>query len=158
MMEFDTVSRIHIACSPQEAYDFVTRPDNWVGTHPVTAAVKGAPDGRAGAGQRWVETIKGPGMPAFDAEWSVVRAEPPALWEIRCEKLGPVGAEVTITYTFTPEAGGVRFDRLMVSRFGGGIEPPDEVRAALRDSAVHELYLRAVKTRIEERRALRPSR
>jgi hypothetical protein len=148
-MEIETVSQTQIACSPQEAYGFVTQPRNWVGTHPVTAAVKGAPEGSAGPGEHWVETIQGPGMPAFDVEWGVIAAELPSFWEIRCAKLGPIGAEVTITYRFTAEGNGKLFHRRMVSRFASDAAPPPEIREALRNSAVHDLYLEAVKQRLE---------
>jgi hypothetical protein len=153
VMPAATSSSIHVRCEPEQVYEFVSTPVNWVGTHPVTAAVTAAGAGvcrqSAGEGTRWTELIHDPdGAEPFAVEWVVVVAEPGRRWVIATDRLRVPGLHCRITYTFTAAGGGCDFRRDMTSAL------PDEATArlygdALRDPASHDACLANVKTALE---------
>jgi hypothetical protein len=168
MNNLRVVSEVDVMCFPQTLYDFVTTPDNWVGTHPATRDVKGDTGISEGLGAHWIEVIEGPGGRQFEAEWWVINAEPPGVWEIQTDDFGGLPATVSVTYTLTegPAAanggasstsssssntdnGITHFRRDMVTSFPDDYEVSDVLREALTSSLVHDRYLQAVKERIE---------
>jgi hypothetical protein len=167
MNNLRVVSEIDVMCSPRTLYDFVTTPDNWVGTHPATRDVKGDTGISEELGAHWIEVIEGLGARQFEAEWWVINAEPPRVWEIQTDDFGGLPATVSITYTLTegPAAasgvagstsssntntGVTHFQRDMVTSFPDDYQVSDVLREALTSSQVHDRYLQAVKERIEK--------
>ncbi|MDA4114870.1 MAG: SRPBCC family protein [Thaumarchaeota archaeon] len=150
------MSEIDVMCSPQRLYEFVTTPDNWVGTHPVTKTVRGETENPAGLGMHWIEVIEAPSGRQFEAEWRVVRADSPRLWEIQADNFGGIPATVTITYLIeggrdgsVTAAGSTHFQRDMVTSLPEDFQVSDVLRAALTSRESHDQYLRAIKERIE---------
>jgi hypothetical protein len=170
MNNLKVVSEIDVMCSPLTLYDFVTTPDNWVGTHPATRDVKGDTGISEGLGAHWIEVIEGPGGRQFEAEWWVINAEPPRVWEIQTDDFDGMPATVSITYTLTegPAATGggassgggggsgstnsviTHFKRDMVTSFPDDYQVSDVLREALTSGKIHDRYLQAVKERIEK--------
>lgn len=133
-----TTSRnsIHFDCPPQAAYEFVTTPDNWVGTHPVTAEVSGESTGQsAGQGTSWSELISPRGIDPFKVRWTVIEAIPGARWVIVAPTLRGPGEHCEIVYTFEDADGGTDFHRVMT------------VHSPVND--VHDEYLAKVKQALE---------
>jgi hypothetical protein len=156
MKTFRILSETDVMCSAQGLYEFVTTPDNWVGTHPATKAVRGETTNSAGLGMHWVEVIEAPSGRQFEAEWRVVRADPPRLWEIQADNFGGIPAIVTITYVIGRGHGGqagatgsTHFQRDMVTSLPDDFPVSDVLRAALTSRESHDLYLKAIKERIE---------
>ncbi|MFF7475729.1 SRPBCC family protein [Streptomyces sp. NPDC008092] len=117
MRSLTRINRIHLKCPPQVAYDLVTTPDNWVGTHPVTAEVHGEnTDHSAVQGARWTEIIASQGTAPFKAEWTVTEAIPGARWVIVCPNLRDPGVHCQIVYSFDEVDGGTEFTREMTVR------------------------------------------
>jgi hypothetical protein len=156
------LSEIDVTCSPRALYDFVTTPNNWVGTHPATRDVKGDTGVSEGLGAHWIEVIEGPGGRQFEAEWWVINADPPRTWEIQTDDFGGLPATVRITYLFTEShpaiSGGqssndsirtTHFQRAMVTSFPDDYKISDVLKEALKSSQIHDSYLQAVKERIE---------
>ena len=144
-------------CAPQRLFDFVTTPSNWVGTHPATKGVRGNTASPKGLGERWFELVEPPGGRRFEAEWSVVKADPPMLWQIRADKLAGLPAAATITYMIDERVGeglanarrGSHFRRDMVFSLPDDFQVSDSLRATLTSRETHDLYLKAVKERLE---------
>src|SRR4051794_20803038 len=112
MRVISTSSQIVIRRSPDEVFRFVTTPDNWVGAHPVTAAVRGETHQPALAGAHWTEVIQpGPQAQPFEVEWWATIAAPGRLWVIETDKLAFAGLRCRIAYTFVEESSGTRFHR-----------------------------------------------
>lgn len=150
MRVIGTSSQVTVGRPPEEVYGFVTKPDNWVGTHPVTAGVRGDTQGSAAAGAQWIEVIQpGPGAPAFEVEWWATIAVPGRLWVIETERLAFPGLRCRIVYTFVAEGGGTRFHRDMASLVGDQAPLDPAMEAALASPAVHDAYLAAIKTKLE---------
>jgi hypothetical protein len=161
MKEFRILSEIDIICSPRRLYDFVTTPDNWVGTHPVTKGVRGNTASPRGLGERWFEVIEVPGRRQFETEWRVVKADPPRLWQIQADNVSGLPVTVTITYTIDERVregladakSSLHFRRDMVSSLPWYllllVVVSKSLRDALTSSEVHDMYLKAVKDRIE---------
>ncbi|GAA3706981.1 SRPBCC family protein [Streptomyces tremellae] len=127
---------IHLTCSPQAAYEFVTKPDNWVGTHPVTVEVGGDGTGQpAGQGVSWTEMISAHGKEPYRVEWTVTEAVPGARWVIVCPNLRGPGEYCQIVYTFDESDGGTEFTRVMT------------IHSPVND--VHGQYLENVKKALE---------
>ncbi len=161
MKEFRVVSEIDIVCPPQRLYDFVTTPDNWVGTHPLTKGVRGNTSSPRGLGERWIELIELPGGRRLEAEWRVVKADPPRLWQIQADITGGVPVAGTITYTIDQRfheglanaKGGSHFRREQASSLHWYFVPLLLVSKSLRDGLTrresNDVYLKAVKDRLE---------
>jgi uncharacterized protein YndB with AHSA1/START domain len=93
---------------PAQVFDFVTNPAQWHRWHPATHAVRGVEDRPLQRGETVIERIKAAHR-EFDAEWTVVACDPPALWQL--ETSTPLGASV-LTYRLRPTAsGGTHFER-----------------------------------------------
>ena len=152
MKTFRILSEIDVACTPQRVYDFVTTPDNWVGTHPVTKAVRGETGSPRGLGAHWIELIEGPSGRRFEAEWRVTEARAPALWKIQADNFGGIPATVTITYNIegsSDAAGRTHFGRDMVTSIPDDFPVSDSLKAALTSRESHDAYLGAIKEWIE---------
>jgi hypothetical protein len=130
-------------------YEFVTTPANWVGTHPVTAAVKGDTDTSAGVGRHWIEVIQADGGEPFETEWTVVQAEPGKTWVIASDQLQVPSMRCEITYTFTQQGDATDFRREMVTSFPDDGAVTAELYARLEDPARHADYLAKVKAALE---------
>ncbi|MCF6385632.1 hypothetical protein L2K20_01505 [Mycobacterium sp. MBM] len=134
-------------------FDFVTRPRNWVGTHPVTDDVhfKGG-DARAVIGDEFVETIGGAGQPVFDVRWRVSDLMVDRLWTIETVELGDPGVSCRIQYEFRPEGTGTMFVRSMTVNYldtDGASTPYHVPPEGAADPEVHDQYINAVKQRLE---------
>lgn len=91
-------------CSREKIFDFVTVPDNWVGTHPATKDVKGDTNFSAETGHRWIEMIEPVWRDdgeTIGTEWEVLAYERPSLWTIRAVNVMNTAATVSITYNLT---------------------------------------------------------
>jgi hypothetical protein len=145
-----TGAEITIGRSPAEVYAFVTTPANWVGTHPVTAAVEGATEAPAAAGARWVEVIRPPGETAgFRTEWLATIAAPGHTWVIETDRLRMPGVRCQIVYTFGDRPQGTYFRRDMSVLVDDAAAVDDTLFANLGDGSAHEGYLRTVKAALE---------
>jgi len=158
MREFRILSEVDVMCRPERLYEFVTTPNNWVGTHPSTRAVRGETGSPKGLGERWIEVIEAPGGRRFEAEWRVTKADAPKLWEIQADNFGGLPATVTITYVLTEgrdgragASGGTHFQRDMVTALPDSFPVSDGLRAALTSRESHDTYLRAIKEEVESR-------
>jgi hypothetical protein len=122
---------------PHAVYEFVTTPDNWVGTHPVTAKVTGeGTDRSASQGDTWTELIShSDAAQNIEAQWTVVEAIPHQRWVITCASLGVPGGHCEIVYTFDEADGGTEFTRVMTVH-----NPPNDA---------HGTYLEKVKNALE---------
>jgi hypothetical protein len=150
MRVIGTTSQIFIGRPPEEVFHFVTTPDNWVGSHPVTAGVRGETHAPAGAGAHWTEVIRpDPQAQAFETEWWVTIAAPGRLWVIETERLALPGLRCRIAYTFRNEGEGTRFHRDMSSLVGGEVQLDPVLAAALSNPAPHDAYLARIKERLE---------
>jgi hypothetical protein len=150
MRTFRTTSEVTMACVASDVYEFVVTPKNWVGTHPVTRAVRGETESPRGLGDRWSEVIQGKES-QFEVEWQVTRAEPYSLWEIRANNFGGLPAIVTITYFLRPyPANMTAFRREMVTEFPDDFPVTDFLADAFTSSETHDRYLKAVKERLEK--------
>lgn len=145
-----TDNQIIINSSPEKIFDFVTVPDNWVGTHPVTKAVKGETGISAGLGKRWIEVIEGGGI-TFDAEWEVIACERPSLWRISASNFNNTSFRVIITYTFNKVDGGTLFRREMAVEFEDNPELYPMAESLKKSSEAHDQYLLKVKQCLESK-------
>jgi hypothetical protein len=145
-----TSAETTIGRNPSQVYAFVTTPANWVGTHPVTAAVEGTTRASAAAGARWVELIRPPGDAAgFRTEWLATLAAPGHTWVIETDRLRTTGVRCQIVYTFADHPQGTYFRRDMSVLVDDNADVDESLFANLSDSAPHEGYLRAVKAALE---------
>ncbi|MEU9211005.1 SRPBCC family protein [Streptomyces sp. NPDC048415] len=136
MRSTTTRNSIPLKCTPQAAYEFVTTPDNWVGTHPVTAEVIGDNTGQSAVvGASWIEVIVHEGEAPFKAEWTVTEAIPGARWVIVAYELRGPREHCEIVYTFDEADGGTEFTRVMT------VHSPSVDR--------HGVYLKKVKEALE---------
>ena len=170
MKQFRTVSEIDVQCTPKVLYDFVTTPKNWVGTHPATKAVRGDAESPKSLGDRWFELVEPPGGRRFEAEWTVVKADPPRQWEIQAKQLGDLPIDCTIIYNIEnsnrdeSDADSANnystshFERLMVFSLPDEFPVSDDMKKSLTSTEGHEMYLRAIKDRIESWRTSNPDR
>ncbi|MET7991751.1 hypothetical protein ABZU76_12650 [Amycolatopsis sp. NPDC005232] len=147
-----------ISRSPEEVYDYVTKPENWVGTHPVTVAVRDAPEGSAVAGTRWIEVIGAPGTldeGGYDTEWLATTSVPGHTWVIETDRLRFDGVRCQIVYTLMAEGSWTYFRRDMTVLVAAGADlDPVLEKKFMEDSAhpgdsVHAGYLAAVKAALE---------
>ena len=145
-----TSNDIEITRSPTAVYDFVTTPANWVGTHPVTAEVKGDTDHSAGVGDRWVELIQPPGEPVgHETEWMATTAVPGHTWVIETSRLTFAGVRCQIVYTFVGHDGGTYFRRDMSVMVDDNAEVDDEFLRNVSDDTSQAGYLHKVKELLE---------
>jgi len=145
-----TGAEIAVERSPGQVYEFVTTPANWVGTHPVTAAVEGATETPAAAGARWAELIRPPGeATGFRTEWLATLAAPGHTWVIETDRLRVAGVRCQIVYTFADHPQGTYFRRDMSVLVGDDADVDEALFANLSDGSAHEGYLRAVKAALE---------
>jgi uncharacterized protein YndB with AHSA1/START domain len=150
MRAISTTSHIFIERAPEQVFRFVTTPDNWVGTHPVTSAVRGETDKPAGAGAHWIEVIQAnPQAQPFETEWWATIAAPPRLWIIETDQLGRPGLGCRIAYTFRAEGNGTRFHRDMSCLVSEQMQLEPTLEAALAEPAPHDLYLARIKDRLQ---------
>jgi hypothetical protein len=140
-----------IGVNPDQVYEFVTTPANWVGTHPVTAAVEGETRAPAVAGARWVELIRPPDdKPGFRTEWLATLAAPGHTWVIETDRLRTAGVRCQIVYTFTDHPQGTYFRRDMAVLVDDDADVEESLFANLSDGSAHESYLHAVKAALEQ--------
>ncbi|MBV8092978.1 MAG: SRPBCC family protein [Acetobacteraceae bacterium] len=150
MRVISTASQAFVARTPEDVFRFVTTPDNWVDSHPVTAAVRGNTYDTAGAGVQWIEVIKpNPETPAFEVEWSATIAAPGRLWIIETDRLAFAGLRCRIAYTFLNEDVGTRFHRDMACLLNDEVQLDPAIAAALANPAPHDTYLARVKEKLE---------
>ncbi|WP_328609491.1 hypothetical protein OG943_10295 [Amycolatopsis sp. NBC_00345] len=145
-----TSAETTIGRNPGQVYEFVTTPANWVGTHPVTAAVEGATQAPAAAGARWIEVIRPPDDPTgFRTEWLATLAAPGHTWVIETDRLLTAGVRCQIAYTFTDHPQGTYFRRDMSVLVDDTADVEESMLANLSDGSAHEGYLEAVKAVLE---------
>lgn len=160
MKKFRLVSEIDVMCSPERLYEFVTTPNNWVGTHPLTKGVRGNTASPRGLGERWFELIEFPGGRRLEAEWRVIKADPPRLWQIQADNIGGIPVSGTITYAIDRIANeglkgvkiGSHFRREQVSSLPWYLLPllvDKSLRDGLTSRGHNDLYVKAIKERIE---------
>jgi uncharacterized protein YndB with AHSA1/START domain len=77
-------TRIVIDRACERVFDYATTPALWSTWHPATLAVRDAPARPLAAGETMVEQIRALGL-RFDARWTVLACERPALWAIATE-------------------------------------------------------------------------
>jgi Polyketide cyclase / dehydrase and lipid transport len=147
--DFTIVSEIDVRCKTEDLFKFVTTPDNWVGTHPSTLAVKGETNAERKPGDEWIEVIEPPSGKHFEAKWTVVSEDRPRLWQIHSENFGGLPLSVRITYTLTSEKAGTHFRRDLVFTFHGDFPVDANLRAALSRREEHDEYLLRIKKRAE---------
>jgi polyketide cyclase/dehydrase/lipid transport protein len=140
-----TSSKIVIDRPPATVFAFVTTPANWVGTHPVTEAVRGQVDGSAEVGTRWTEVIKDD--PPFEVDWLATLWVPAHTWVIETDALRDKGTRCQIGYTFVEVDGATLFRRDM-SVFTDEPTGGDLLAMAAQPEA-HDAYLAAVKATLE---------
>jgi uncharacterized protein YndB with AHSA1/START domain len=96
---------------PKAVFAYVTTAAHWLEWHPSTRAVRGATDHPARLGERIEEDAVVGGRPG-SVTWEVREYGPPRRWAISGVFGGASGSgEGTITYTLTPNGGGMRFER-----------------------------------------------
>lgn len=146
-----TASSSFIGSPPAVVFDFVTRPLNWIGTHPVTDDVQfSRGDAHAVTGHEFIETIGA--QLSFDVRWRVTTHEVDRLWVIETDALGDPDVSCRIQYEFEPDGTGTMFRRHMtisypaVATTGRTYHVPPEGAA---DPDVHDRYIGAVKRRLE---------
>lgn len=151
--DVSTSSSSFIGRPPGVVFDFVTRPRNWVGTHPVTGDVRfSRGDACATIGDEFVETIGGAGQPEFDVRWRVASHEVDRLWVIETDALGDPDVSCRIRYEFAPDGTGTMFVRHMTIEYpttasaGRSYHVPAEGAA---DPDVHDRYIESVKRQLE---------
>jgi hypothetical protein len=149
MQNVQTSAEITIGRKPSEVFEFVTTPANWVGAHPVTAAVEGETETPALPGARWVELIRPVGeTTVFRAEWLATLAVPGHTWVIEANDVFTAGVRNQIVYTFTDHPQGTHFRRDM-SVLAEDDADVESLFARLADGSTHDGYLRAVKAALE---------
>jgi hypothetical protein len=141
-----TGAEIVIGRNPGEVYEFVTTPANWVGTHPVTAAVEGATQAPAVAGAQWAEVIRPPGdTTGFRTEWLATLSAAGHTWVIETDRLQTAGVRCQIVYTFADHPQGTYFRRDMSVLVDDAADVDESLFTNLSDGSAHEGYLGAVK-------------
>jgi hypothetical protein len=150
MISVDTTSHTHIDRVPDEVFYFVTNPNNWVGTHPVTESVAGVTAETGIVGSRWTESVRAPGAEAIKVEWIVTEAEPGKVWTIETDRLASDDVRCAITYTFEADADGTNFTRHMITAYED--DRPEYVAMAALSAKpdLHDEYLRKVKASLEK--------
>lgn len=90
-----TIESFALIARPAAAvFEFVTNASLWHHWHPATASVRATPPRPLVQGEQATESIRA-GSRRFDATWTVVACEPPALWAIATDS--PPG-EARIVY------------------------------------------------------------
>ncbi|MCV7287853.1 SRPBCC family protein [Mycolicibacterium wolinskyi] len=152
-LDVSTSSSSFIGRPPAVVFDFVTRPRNWVGTHPVTEDVRfSGGDARATTGDEFVETIGGGGQPGFDVRWRVTVHEIDRLWVIETDALGDPDVSCRIQYEFEPDGTGTMFRRHMTISYPAAESTGRAYRVPPKgasDPDVHDRYIETVKRRLE---------
>jgi uncharacterized protein YndB with AHSA1/START domain len=105
------VSTVTIRRSPEDVFDFVTTPANWVQWHPSTVRVDGDAAHPQQLGGTCTEEFVVAGRRGV-TDWVVVRCERPSVWSIESRRAG--GGSATITYELAPKDGGTEFRRTLV--------------------------------------------
>ncbi|MBV8094120.1 MAG: hypothetical protein JOY71_16940 [Acetobacteraceae bacterium] len=158
MRVISTASQIFIERTPTEVFRYVTTPDNWVGTHPVTASVRGATHEPAGAGTHWKEMIQpNPQAEPFETEWWVTIAVPSRLWIIETEKLAFPGLRCRIAYTFVSAGKGTHFYRDMACLVDDEVQLDPGLADALANPAPHDAYVASIKEKLEYQSSGKPT-
>ncbi|MDC7223539.1 MAG: hypothetical protein PQJ60_07335 [Spirochaetales bacterium] len=109
-------TELQFDCSREEIFNFVTVPDNWVGTHPATKEVKGDTHSPAIVGKSWIEVIDPvwrDDLDVCEAEWTTTDYEYPSMWSFCSKNIYNTSADVYITYHLIEKDGGTLFQRHM---------------------------------------------
>jgi hypothetical protein len=100
----------------QAVFEFVTNASLWHYWHPATASVSATPRRPLVVGEQVTESIRA-GRRRFDATWTVLACEPPALWVIATDT--PQG-DSRITYELRADGNALtRFFRTLSYRSHG---------------------------------------
>jgi uncharacterized protein YndB with AHSA1/START domain len=101
------VSSTPIRRAPEDVFDFVSTPANWVRWHPSSVRVTGDAAHPQVVGERCTEAFVVAGRRG-ETEWTVTRCERPALWRIETH-----GGAGSVTYELAPSADGTAFTRTL---------------------------------------------
>lgn len=112
-----------------EIFDYVSTPGNWPKWHPSSLAVSGATDHSLEVGEKVSEDYLVAGRRGR-VVWTVAERDAPRRWTIVGDIEGGGGSGGTISYTLTPTADGVRFEREFVYTL------PEALLAAIDGAAV----------------------
>lgn len=104
------ITHTTLRATPDEAYDYLTRPALWCEWH--HASLGTTPNARASlaAGDEFDETIRSVGI-RKDLHWRVLDAQPARRWEASAAMAD--GSSAHLTYTFAAIAEGTRFTRTL---------------------------------------------
>lgn len=111
--ETRVVNTVTIDRSPEQVFDYVTRPANWPKWHPSSLAVSGATDHSLQLGEQVSEDYVVAGRRGT-ALWTVTVRDAPRRWVIAAKSAGGGG---TVSYVLTPLAQGTHFERTLEYRF-----------------------------------------
>lgn len=104
------VSSVPIRRSPDEVFDFVSTPANWVQWHPSTVRVTGDAAHPQTVGETCTEEFVVAGRRG-EATWTVTRCERPKVWRI--ETRPNAGGAGSVMYELAPSADGTAFTRTL---------------------------------------------
>ena len=103
-------SEVMVRRAPEDVYDFLTTPANWVKWHPSTIKVTGDAAHPLDVGETCTEEFVVAGRHGV-TDWIVTRRERPSIWVI--ESRNSSGGSATISYQVAPADGGTRFTRTL---------------------------------------------
>jgi uncharacterized protein YndB with AHSA1/START domain len=107
------VESVLINAPIEHVYAYVTTPANWPKWHPASRSVSPGADHSLEVGEQVSEDFETAGRRGR-AVWTVREREPPHRWVVHGS--GETGGDVVITYRFTAEQGGTRFERELTYR------------------------------------------
>lgn len=99
-----------IAATPQQVYDYVTRPVRWKEWHPASQGVKDVEDESLVAGRRFEEDVLSAGRYRH-LTWLVEESRPGQRW--RASAYMADGSTVRLTYEMAAAGTGTRFTRTL---------------------------------------------
>lgn len=99
-----------IAVSPQQVYDYVTRPVRWKEWHPASQGVSDVDDESLVAGRRFEEDVLSAGRQRH-LTWLVEESRPGERW--RASAYMADGSTVRLTYDMVASGNGTRFTRTL---------------------------------------------
>jgi uncharacterized protein YndB with AHSA1/START domain len=118
------VTTTHIACPIEKAFDYLTNPGNWPRWHPSTVSVTGAIHHSLHVGEQVHEEYIVAGQKGR-ATWTVRERHEPHRWVF--DTVAENGHHATISYIFTSEGAGTRFQRELEIIFPASV--PADVQA-----------------------------
>ena len=116
MTATELVHRIAIRRPPQAVYDYATTPGRWPEWHPSSLRLGPGADRPLPAGARFQEDVRAGGREG-QLFWIVRRSDAPQRWVADAQASN--GAQLTLTYTMTPDGDGTLFERTLCYELPG---------------------------------------